>query len=160
MIDAKETAVGETPKRAIKEELPTETNNNHSRTRRGRDVTSAAQSRPTEAEEQPLKREVRKDLSKSAPAKRYTPQERERKLNEIKQLTDSGVSIRRAVKEVGITEQTYYQWKRRPDYERDVRNGDVDLEALERENLRLKKLLVKKLASENMELKKKLGIHD
>ncbi|MFU0507363.1 transposase [Pseudaminobacter sp. NGMCC 1.201702] len=57
----------------------------------------------------------------------------------------------------GISEQTYYQWKKSAAPA--STNGDLkDLLALEEENVRLKKLLAERLREENAELKKRLGL--
>lgn len=68
-----------------------------------------------------------------------------------------GGSLKSAVRQAGISEQTYYQWRKAA--EPAAPAGDLkDLLALEEENERLKKLLAERLRKENDELKKKLGL--
>ncbi|MBD9598083.1 transposase [Ensifer sp. ENS05] len=83
------------------------------------------------------------------------------------------MTLRQAIKSAGISEQTYYQWKRaaKPK-EQGEANADQnavvqsivaaedfdDLVRLEAENQRLRKLLAEKLLTENAELRKRLGI--
>lgn len=78
-------------------------------------------------------------------------------LSEIEQSIGRGESIRSAVKQVGVSEQTYYHWKKvaAPVSES---NDLKDLVALEEENKRLKSLLAERLRKENAELRKKLGL--
>ena len=89
--------------------------------------------------------------------KRYSEKERSQKLGEIQSLIKAGESVRGATKKAGISEQTYYQWKKPTTKE--TQTGDLkDLVKLEAENARLKKLLSERLRKENADLKKKLGI--
>jgi putative transposase len=92
-----------------------------------------------------------------AALKVYSETERAQKLGQIEKQTGRGESIKAAVKNAGISEQTYYQWKkvagRAPQ-----RDELKDLVKLEEENARLKKLLADRLRKENAELKKKLGL--
>lgn len=96
-----------------------------------------------------------------APAKAqrkiYSARERTQKLGQIEKSIAGGASIKSATRQAGISEQTYYQWKKSttPGAE----SGELkDLIALEEENIRLKKLLAERLRKENAELKKKLGL--
>lgn len=61
------------------------------------------------------------------------------------------------VKQAGISEQTYYLWKKAAAPAADS-DGLKDLVALEEENKRLKSLLADRLRKENAELKKRLGL--
>lgn len=87
----------------------------------------------------------------------HSEKERAEKLARIEKSVDSGASIKSAVSQAGISEQTYYQWKKTA---APTRTGDglKDLVALEAENERLKKMLADRLRKENAELKKKLGL--
>lgn len=99
--------------------------------------------------------------AEAAPARgkrrNYPAQERAQKLAQIEKAIGRGVSIRSAVGQAGISEQTYYLWKKAAAA---ARPGSElrDLAALEEENVRLKKLLAERLRAENAELKKKLGL--
>jgi putative transposase len=86
----------------------------------------------------------------------YSEKERAQKLGEIEKQTGRGESVKAAAKKAGISEQTYYQWKKAAGQTR----GDElkDLVKLEEENARLKKLLADRLRKENAELRKKLGL--
>ncbi len=87
----------------------------------------------------------------------HSETERAEKLARIEKSVESGASIKSAVSQAGISEQTYYQWKKTA---APVPTGDglKDLVALEAENERLKKMLADRLRKENAELKKKLGL--
>ncbi len=65
------------------------------------------------------------------------------KLRQVELVTASGKSISEAVKSINVSEQTYYRWKAKYGKmeKRDIRR----LKELERENLRLKKLLAERV---------------
>lgn len=87
----------------------------------------------------------------------HSKEERAQKLGQIEKTVGQGGSLKSAVKQAGISEQTYYQWKKAA--EAAAPAGDLkDLLALEEENGRLKKLLAERLRKENAELRKKLGL--
>jgi hypothetical protein len=98
--------------------------------------------------------------SEPAPArgkrKIHSEKERVQKLAQIEKSIRRGGSIKAAVGQAGISEQTYYQWKKGA---APASTGDelTDLVELEAENLRLKKRLAEHLRKENAELKKRLG---
>ncbi len=102
----------------------------------------------------------------TAKPRRYSQQERIEKLKRIEtQVTEAKGTLKDAIKGAGISEQTYYQWKRtvKPVDQRDEKllsAGDelADLVQLEAENQRLRKRLAEKLRAENTELRKKLGL--
>lgn len=98
----------------------------------------------------------------SSPAKRsrkvYSQDERSKALGEIEKLVASAKSsLKDAVRKVGISEQTYYSWKKAGAH---TPQGDglKDLVKLEEENARLKKLLAERLRKEDAELRRKLGL--
>ena len=74
----------------------------------------------------------------------------------IQKSISGGASHKSAVKQAGISEQTYYQWKKAA-LPASVGDDLKDLVALEEENKRLKSLLAERLRKENAELKRKLG---
>jgi putative transposase len=87
----------------------------------------------------------------------YSEKERAQKLGEIEKQIGRGDSIRAAVRNAGISEQTYYQWKKAAG--QTTQSDDLkDLVKLEEENARLKKLLADRLRKENADLRKKLGL--
>ncbi|WP_245275578.1 transposase [Mesorhizobium sp. LNHC229A00] len=89
--------------------------------------------------------------------KTYSEKERAQKLAQIEKSIAGGATSKIAVGQAGISEQTYYYWKRAAAPSSD--SGDLrDLVALEEENKRLKSLLADHLRKENAELKKKLGL--
>ncbi|ESY28188.1 transcriptional regulator [Mesorhizobium sp. LNHC220B00] len=89
--------------------------------------------------------------------KTYSEKERSQKLAQIEKSIAGGATSKIAVGQAGISEQTYYYWKRAAAPSSD--SGDLrDLVALEEENKRLKNLLADRLRKENAELKKKLGL--
>lgn len=89
--------------------------------------------------------------------KTYSETERAQKVAQIKKLIAGGASVKSAVAEAAISEQTYYHWLKAaaPIAESDDLK---DLVALEEENKALKKRLAEHLRKENAELKRKLGI--
>lgn len=92
-----------------------------------------------------------------AKRKTYSEKERAQILAKIEKSIGRGGSLKAAVTESGISEQTYYQWKKAA--ETAAPTDDLkDLLALEEENKRLKKQLAERLRQENAELKKKLGL--
>jgi putative transposase len=102
----------------------------------------------------------------NAKPRRYSEQERIEKLKGIEtQVTEAKGTLKDAIKGAGISEQTYYQWKRsvKPVDQREEKllsAGDelADLVQLEAENQRLRKRLAEKLRAENTELRKRLGL--
>ncbi len=71
--------------------------------------------------------------------KTYTPEQIINKLREAEIHINQGISIAEASRKIGITEQTYYRWRReygglRIEQARKLKN-------LEKENVRLKKLV-------------------
>ncbi|TCP80822.1 putative transposase [Rhizobium sp. PP-CC-2G-626] len=108
--------------------------------------------------------------------KRHTASERADKLRQVEEsLTRGGMSLKAAVEAVGISDQTYYQWKRagkpanaaaakstppsphsRPVPTASLGNELADLIKLEEENQRLRQLLAEKLRAENTELRRRL----
>jgi putative transposase len=125
--------------------------------------------RPKKAKAAPkprIAREAAKPASKTAEAqpaptrakrKTYSEKERAQILAKIEKSIGRGGSIKAAVGETGISEQTYYQWKKAA--ETAAPADDLkDLLELEEENKQLKKQLAERLRRENAELKKKLGL--
>jgi transposase-like protein len=86
--------------------------------------------------------------------KTYTPEQIINKLREAEIHINQGISIAEASRKIGITEQTYYRWRReygglRIEQARKLKN-------LEKENTRLKKL-VADLSLDNAILKEAAG---
>lgn len=124
--------------------------------------------RPKKAKAQP-KRPAAKEAAKpmasasetpvraKTPRKIYSEKERTQMLGQIEKSIGRGESVKSATRQAGISEQTYYQWKKTATPASE--SGDLkDLIALEEENKRLKNLLAERLRKENAELKKKLGL--
>ena len=74
--------------------------------------------------------------------KRFTPEQIVTHLRKVETLTAQGSTIAEAVKKLGITEQTFYRWKKQ--YGGMDRDHVKRLKELEQENARLKKLLAEK----------------
>ncbi len=87
----------------------------------------------------------------------HSEKERAQKLAQIEKSINGSATLKSAVKQAGISEQTYYHWKKAA---APSSHGDdlKDLVALEEENKRLKSLLAERLRKENAELKRKLGL--
>lgn len=105
--------------------------------------------------------------------RRYSDSERAEKLVQIEARAAAGETHKVAIKKAGISEQTYYQWKRaagtaeepaakpQPSAKPEPSAGIdtlADLVALEEENKRLRLQLAEKLRAENAELRKRLGL--
>ena len=73
------------------------------------------------------------------PRKTYTPEQIIRKLREVEVEVAKGVKVALAVKKIGVTEQTYYRWRK--EYGGLRIDQAKRLKELERENARLKKLV-------------------
>lgn len=87
----------------------------------------------------------------------YSEKERAQKLAQIERSISGGATLKSSVKQAGISEQTFYLWKKAP--ARASNSDDLkDLIALEEENKRLKILLAERLRNENAELKRRLGL--
>jgi len=71
--------------------------------------------------------------------KRFKPEEIVNKLREADVLLSQGKAIAQACKQIGVTEQTYYRWRR--EYGGMKTDQAKRLKELERENARLKRLL-------------------
>ncbi|MGX5805900.1 transposase [Bradyrhizobium sp. Arg314] len=126
----------------------------------------APRTRKVQAEPKP----ARKNGAEAAPAavetpaaavrtgrKIYSSKERAQKVGQIEKSIGSGETLKSAARQAGISEQTYYRWRKAATPASD--GGDLkDLLALEEENKRLKSLLAERLHKENAELKTKLGL--
>ena len=94
-------------------------------------------------------------------------QEKLEKIGQIDAQIGGGATLKDAVKSVGISDQTYYQWKKavaQPVTQTPAVSVSVDDELaeftqLEEENRRLRKLLSEKLRAENADLRKRLGLN-
>ena len=74
--------------------------------------------------------------------KYFTPEQIIRKLREAEILIAEGLPTAQAVRRIGVSEQTYYRWRK------EYGGMQVDqakrLKALEKENIRLKRLVAEK----------------
>ena len=73
------------------------------------------------------------------PRKRYTPEQIINSLREAEVLMSQGSTAAEASRHMGITEQTYYRWRK--EYGGMRINQAKRLKELEKENARLKKLV-------------------
>ena len=71
--------------------------------------------------------------------KRHTPEQIVGHLREAEKLLVEGKTISQVIKKLGVTEQTYYRWKR--DYSGASTDQMKKLRQLERENSELKKIV-------------------
>ena len=71
--------------------------------------------------------------------KRFKPEEIIMKLREVEILINKGIAAQEASRKVGITEQTYYRWRK--EYGGMHMDQAKKYKELERENARLKKLV-------------------
>src|SRR5690606_41429096 len=96
---------------------------------------------------------------------RYTPAQGASILDSIEKAIKGGkTTLRAALQQAEVSEQTYYNWKNAAAKKTSVppaRSSDDDLAtlvALEAENLKLRRELASKLRAENEELRKRLGL--
>lgn len=88
------------------------------------------------------------------PRKRYTPEQIISKLREAEVLLSQGQTVAQASKQLGVSEQTYYRWRK--EYG-GMRTSQVrKLKDLEKENARLK-CLVADLSLDNAILKEAIS---
>jgi len=87
----------------------------------------------------------------------FSREERVKRLEDIASLVAKGESVKAAVAKIGVSEQTYYHWKKIA-APASIDANLKDLLTLEEENKRLKKLLAERLRTENAELRKRLGL--
>jgi putative transposase len=73
------------------------------------------------------------------PKKRHKPEEIVAKLRQVDVLASQGVAIADAVRSIGVTEVTYYRWRR--EYGGLKSDQVKRLKALETENARLRKAI-------------------
>ena len=73
------------------------------------------------------------------PRRRYSPGQIIHKLREAEVLLSQGQTVQEAVRQLGIAEQTYYRWRK--EYGGLDKSQAARLKELERENLRLKRLV-------------------
>ena len=76
------------------------------------------------------------------PRKIYTPEQIIRKLREAEVLIAEGMTTRNAARQIGVTEQTYYRWRK--EYGGMKVDQAKKLKAIEKENYRLKRLVAEK----------------
>jgi putative transposase len=90
------------------------------------------------------------------PRKRYTPEEIVAKLRQVEVMTAQGASIADSAKSIGVTETTYFRWRK--EYGGLKTDQVKRIKELEAENLRLRKavsdltldkLILKEAASGN-----------
>lgn len=88
------------------------------------------------------------------PRKRYTPEQIISKLREAEVLLSQDQTVAQASKQLGVSDQTYYRWRREFG---GMRTSQVrKLKDLEKENARLKKL-VADLSLDNAILKEAIS---
>ena len=80
--------------------------------------------------------------------KRHTPEQIVLKLREAEAFLAGGLTVPAMCKKLGVTEQTYYRWKKQ--YGSMQKNEVKRLKELESENARLKKLLAETLLDKSI----------
>ena len=73
------------------------------------------------------------------PRKRFKPEEIIQQLREAEVLLSQGKNVAEACRQIGVTDQTYYRWRK--EYGGVRTDQAKRLKELDRENARLKKLL-------------------
>jgi putative transposase len=132
--------------------------------------SKAKQRRSRGKQDDTVSSSTRKQMSDTAPARssrprRYSDDEKTEKLAQIKSRLENGASLKAIVADLGISEQTYYNWKRASsspeltsNQQAENKIGINDLIELEAENVRLRILLEEKLRAENADLRRRLGL--
>lgn len=91
-----------------------------------------------------------------------TGQEKRERVRDIDEQVAGGSTLRSAVENVGISDQTYYLWKKALAAAPRLATlqGDEygEFIQLDEENRRLRKLLAEKLRAENADLRRRLGL--
>jgi transposase-like protein len=82
---------------------------------------------------------LRHNLRSTMKTTKHTPEQIITKLRTVEALTAEGATIAEAAKQIGVSEQTVYRWKRQ--YGQMDRKQVKRLKELEKENARLKKLV-------------------
>jgi len=82
--------------------------------------------------------------------KRYSPEQIIRRLREAEVMLSKGMTVGEAARKLGVTDQTYYRWRR--EYGGLRTDQAKRLKELERENARLKRM-VAELSLDNQVLK-------
>ena len=72
----------------------------------------------------------------------YKPEQIIRKLREVEIFIAQGMTAQQAARQIGVTEQTYYRWRK--EYGGMQVEQAKRLKALEKENSRLKRLVAEK----------------
>jgi len=139
-------AATEAPKPAPKKRKPVEKNVTETKLARGE--TKAKSRVPTDVVAKP---------------RRYSEAERSQKITAIDTDLAKGTTLKAAVKSAGVSEKTYYQWKKStkpPEATKSAPRSIAyeDLVELEKENQRLRSQLAEKLRAENEDLRKRLGL--
>jgi putative transposase len=100
----------------------------------------------------------------SGKRRRFTTEQKSQLLEDIDRRVSGGGNVKTVLETVGLSPQTYYLWRRSADGKANSKtNGKAggkldDLASLEKENVRLKRLLAEKLGKENAILKGRLGV--
>jgi|TARA_B100001971_G_C18059806_1_gene467302 transposase-like protein len=74
--------------------------------------------------------------------KNYSPEQIIRMLRETEVYIGEGMTAREAARQIGVTEQTYYRWRK--EYGGMQISQAKRLKVLEKENIRLKRLVAEK----------------
>jgi len=76
------------------------------------------------------------------PRKNFTPEQIIQKLREVEVNLSKGLSVQESVRQIEVTEQTYYRWKK--EYGGMRTDQAKRLKELEKENSRLKRIVADK----------------
>jgi putative transposase len=158
MADLKETEANQAPAEVpVKEQTPDIKERAPKPRKRTGQQKGAVRTRAAKSAQQASSSKAVASPTVRTARKIYSEKERAQKLGEIEKQIGRGESIRAAVQKAGISEQTYYQWKKA--VVQTTQSDELkDLVKLEEENARLKKLLADRLRKENADLRKKLGL--
>jgi putative transposase len=158
MADLKETEANQAPAEVpLKEQTPAIKEKATKTRKRTGQQKGAVRTRAAKSAQQAFSSKAVASPTVRTARKTYSEKERAQKLGEIEKQIGRGDSIKAAVQNAGISEQTYYQWKKSAGQTKPS-DGLKDLVKLEEENARLKTLLADRLRKENADLRKKLGL--
>jgi putative transposase len=131
-------------------------------------ISPAAPKRPTRVKKTAVEKTITASPKPAKPKSRgLSSQEKLERINQIEAQVAAGATLKDAVGVAGISDQTYYQWKKVafqpvaevPNSTPSTDDEFAEFTELEEENRRLRKLLSEKLHAENAELRKRLGLN-
>lgn len=135
-------------------------------------TTEVEHTAPTRPKRAPRSKKAAAEQAVTKPKTRgLSDREKLERIGQIEAQVGGGSTLKDAVKIAGVSDQTYYQWKKAVSQSAPIKpapkteaasisgyNEIAEFIELEQENRRLRKLLSEKLRAENADLRKRLGL--